>query len=192
MLPSMKDTATYRLLTTDYIETEEFSGRQILKIRSEGITILTAEAFSDTSHLLRTKHLEQVKKILDDPQSSDNDRFVALDLLKNANISSGRILPMCQDTGTAIIMAKKGEQVWVDGNDEAAISEGVKRTYQTDNLRFSQLAPISMFEEINTDDNLPAQIEIYADQGDAYKFLFVAKGGGSATKQCFINKPGLY
>ncbi len=182
MLPSMKDTATYRLLTTDYIETEEFSGRQILKIRSEGITILTAEAFSDTSHLLRTKHLEQVKKILDDPQSSDNDRFVALDLLKNANISSGRILPMCQDTGTAIIMAKKGEQVWVDGNDEAAISEGVKRTYQTDNLRFSQLAPISMFEEINTDDNLPAQIEIYADQGDAYKFLFVAKGGGSANK----------
>jgi len=182
MLPSMKDTATYRLLTTDYIGTEKISGRQLLKIKSEGIAILTAEAFSDASHLLRTQHLEQVRKILDDPESSNNDRFVALDLLKNANISSGRILPMCQDTGTAIIMAKKGEQVWVEGNDEAAISEGVKRTYETDNLRFSQLAPTSMYEEINTENNLPAQIEIYADQGDAYKFLFVAKGGGSANK----------
>jgi fumarate hydratase class I len=126
--------------------------------------------------------LEQVRKILDDPEASDNDRFVALDMLKNANISSGRVLPMCQDTGTAIIMGKKGEQDWVDGDDEAAISEGVKRTYENDNLRFSQLAPLSMYDEINTGDNLPAQIEVYADKGASYKFMFVAKGGGSANK----------
>ena len=182
MIPFIDDTTKYRLITTDYIETMEFSGREILKIDPEGISVLTAKGFSDTSHLLRTQHLEQLRKILDDPEASDNDRFVALDLLKNANIASGRILPMCQDTGTAIIIGKKGEQAWVDGNSEAAISEGVRRTYETDNLRFSQLAPISMYKEVNTGDNLPAQIEIYADQGAAYKFLFVAKGGGSANK----------
>jgi fumarate hydratase, class I len=182
MVPSFDDTTKYRLLTTDYVETVEFEGREILKIAPEGIAMLTAQGFSDTSHLLRTEHLEQVRKILDDPEASDNDRFVALDMLKNANIASGRILPMCQDTGTAIIMGKKGEQVWVDGNDEAAISEGVRRTYDTDNLRFSQLAPLSMYDEVNTGDNLPAQIEVYADQGAAYKFMFVAKGGGSANK----------
>ena len=182
MIPFIDDTTKYRLITTDYIETMEFSGREILKIDPEGISVLTAKGFSDTSHLLRTQHLEQLRKILDDPEASDNDRFVALDLLKNANIASGRILPMCQDTGTAIIIGKKGEQAWVDGNSEAAISEGVRRTYETDNLRFSQLAPISMYKEVNTGDNLPAQIEIYADQGATYKFLFVAKGGGSANK----------
>jgi fumarate hydratase, class I len=182
MVPSFEDTTKYRLLTTDYVETVEFEGREILKIAPEGIAMLTAQGFSDTSHLLRTEHLEQVRKILDDPEASDNDRFVALDMLKNANIASGRVLPMCQDTGTAIIMGKKGEQVWVDGNDEAAISEGVRRTYDTDNLRFSQLAPLSMYDEVNTGDNLPAQIEVYADQGAAYKFMFVAKGGGSANK----------
>jgi len=182
MIPFIDDTTKYRLITTDYIETMEFSGREILKIDPEGISVLTAKGFSDTSHLLRTQHLEQLRKILDDPEASDNDQFVALDLLKNANIASGRILPMCQDTGTAIIIGKKGEQAWVDGNSEAAISEGVRRTYETDNLRFSQLAPISMYKEVNTGDNLPAQIEIYADQGATYKFLFVAKGGGSANK----------
>ncbi len=182
MIPFIDDTTKYRLITTDYIETMEFSGREILKIDPEGISVLTAKGFSDTSHLLRTQHLEQLRKILDDPEASDNDRFVALDLLKNANIASGRILPMCQDTGTAIIIGKKGEQAWVDGNSEAAISEGVRRTYETDNLRFSQLAPISMYKEVNTGDNLPAQIEIYANQGATYKFLFVAKGGGSANK----------
>jgi fumarate hydratase, class I len=182
MVPSFEDTTKYRLLTSDYVETIEVGGREILKIDPEGIALLTAQGFSDTSHLLRTEHLEQVRKILDDPEASDNDRFVALDMLKNANISSGRVLPMCQDTGTAIIMGKKGEQVWVDGNDEAAISEGVKRTYETDNLRFSQLAPLSMYDEVNTGDNLPAQIEIYADKGAAFKFMFVAKGGGSANK----------
>lgn len=182
MVPSFEDTTNYRLLTTDYVETIDVGGREILKIDPEGIALLTAQGFSDTSHLLRTEHLEQVRKILDDPEASDNDRFVALDMLKNANIASGRVLPMCQDTGTAIIMGKKGEQVWVDGNDEAAISDGVKRTYETDNLRFSQLAPLSMYEEKNTGDNLPAQIEIYAEKGAAYKFMFVAKGGGSANK----------
>jgi fumarate hydratase class I len=182
MVPLIEDTTSYRLITSDYIKTIEVSGREILEIDPEGIAILTAIGFSDTSHLLRTQHLEQLRKILDDAEASDNDRFVALDLLKNANIASGRILPMCQDTGTAIIIGKKGEQVWVDGDSEAAISEGVRRTYETDNLRFSQLAPLSMYEEVNTGNNLPAQIEIYADQGAAYKFLFVAKGGGSANK----------
>ena len=182
MVPSFEDTTKYRLLTSDYVETIEVDGREILKIDPEGIALLTAQGFSDTSHLLRTGHLEQVRKILDDPEASDNDRFVALDMLKNANISSGRVLPMCQDTGTAIIMGKKGEQVWVDGDDESAISEGVKRTYETDNLRFSQLAPLSMYDEVNTGDNLPAQIEVYADKGASYKFMFVAKGGGSANK----------
>jgi fumarate hydratase class I len=132
--------------------------------------------------LLRTAHLEQLSSILDDPDASDNDRFVAMDLLKNANIAAGRVLPMCQDTGTAIVMGKKGQNVWVDGDDEAAISEGIRRTYATDNLRYSQLAPLDMYNEKNTGDNLPAQIELYADKGDAYKFMFVAKGGGSANK----------
>lgn len=182
MVPFIDDDTTYRLLTTDYIKTINLAGREILKIDPEGIAFLTAKGFSDTSHLLRTQHLKQLKKIVDDPDASDNDKFVALDLLKNANIAAGRILPMCQDTGTAIIIGKKGEQVWVDGNSEAAISEGVQRTYKLDNLRFSQLAPITMYEEVNTGDNLPAQIEIYADQGSDYKFLFVAKGGGSANK----------
>ncbi len=182
LVPPFEDTTKYRLLTTDYVETVEFDGREILKIDPEGIAMLTAQGFSDTSHLLRTEHLEQVRKILDDPEASDNDRFVALDMLKNANIAAGRVLPTCQDTGTAIVMGKKGEQVWVDGNDEAAISEGVKRTYETDNLRFSQLAPLTVYDEVNTGDNLPAQIEVYADKGAAYKFMFVAKGGGSANK----------
>ena len=182
MVPFIEDSTNYRLITSDYIKTIEFAGREVLEIDPEGISILTAKGFSDTSHLLRTQHLEQLRTILDDPEASDNDRFVALDLLKNANIASGRILPMCQDTGTAIIIGKKGEQVWVDGDSEAAISEGVRRTYETDNLRFSQLAPISMYEEVNTGNNLPAQIEIYAEQGATYKFLFVAKGGGSANK----------
>jgi fumarate hydratase class I len=188
MIPPTKDTTKYRLLTTDFIEMREFDGREILMVDPEGIAMLTAQGFSDTSHLLRTEHLKQLQIILNDPEASDNDHFVALDLLKNANIASGRILPMCQDTGTAIIMGKKGEQVWVNGNDEAAISEGVRRTYETDNLRFSQLAPLSMYEEVNTGDNLPAQIEIYASQGNTYKFIFIAKGGGSANKTTLHQK----
>ncbi len=182
LVPAMEDTTEYRHVTSDYVETIDAGGREILKIDPEGIAQLTAEGFSDTSHLLRTAHLEQLSSILDDPDASDNDRFVAMDLLKNANIAAGRVLPMCQDTGTAIVMGKKGQNVWVDGDDEAAISEGIRRTYATDNLRYSQLAPLDMYNEKNTGDNLPAQIELYADKGDAYKFMFVAKGGGSANK----------
>ena len=187
-MPLGADGTEYRKLTSDHVETVEAGGRTILKIDPEGIAALTAEAFSDTSHLLRAEHLEQLAKILDDPEASDNDRFVAYDLLKNANIAAGRVLPMCQDTGTAIVMGKKGETVWVDGDDEAAISEGVLRTYTGDNLRYSQLAALNMYDETNTGNNLPAQIELYADKGDAYKFLFIAKGGGSANKTFLYQK----
>ncbi|MBY0431269.1 MAG: fumarate hydratase, partial [Rhodospirillales bacterium] len=140
------------------------------------------EAFRDVSHLSRPAHLAQLKAILDDPEASANDRFVALDLLKNANIAAGMVLPMCQDTGTAIIMGKKGQRVWTGGGDAAALSEGVARAYEELNLRFSQVAPLDMYEEVNTRNNLPAQIDLYATEGDAYKFLFMAKGGGSANK----------
>ncbi|HAD85801.1 MAG TPA: fumarate hydratase, partial [Rhodospirillaceae bacterium] len=157
-------------------------GRTILTIEPEAITELTKQAFHDISHLLRPGHLAQLRKILDDPEASDNDRFVALDLLKNANISAGGVLPMCQDTGTAIVMGKKGQNVFTGFDDEAAIAEGVARTYLDTNLRYSQVAPLNMFDEKNTGNNLPAQIELYAEPGDAYKFHFIAKGGGSANK----------
>ena len=182
LMPRVEDKTPYRKLTPDYVSTVECDGRTILKVDPEGIRMLTAAAFSDISHLLRPEHLTQLSSILDDPEASDNDRFVAMDLLKNANIAAGRVLPMCQDTGTAIVMGKKGENVWVAGDDEAAISQGVDDTFGTDNLRYSQLAPLSMYEEKNTGNNLPAQIELYAEKGDAYKFLFIAKGGGSANK----------
>ena len=182
MMPAVEDTTEYRHITSDFVETMNLDGREILKIDPEGIAQLAAEGFSDTSHLLRPAHLAQLAKILDDPEASENDRFVAMDLLKNANIAAGRIFPMCQDTGTAIVMGKKGENVWVEGDDEEAISEGIKRTYLTDNLRYSQLAPLDMFNEIGTGDNLPAQVEIYAEKGNSYKFMFIAKGGGSANK----------
>ena len=162
--------------------------RKELRIDPEGISVLMAEGFSDVSHLLRSKHLQQLSNILKDTEASENDRYVALDLLKNANIAAGRVLPMCQDTGTAIVMGKKGEAVWVNGDDEAAIAEGIRRTYKTDNLRYSQLAPLDMYEELNTGDNLPAQVEIYAEQGSAYKFLMIAKGGGSANKTMLYQK----
>ena len=182
MFPLGEDTTEYRKLTSDFVSTAEFEGEEVLVVDPEGIKQLSAQAFVDIAHYLRPGHLEQLRKILDDPEASDNDRFVALDLLKNANISSGGILPMCQDTGTAIIMAKKGQNVWVKGNDEAAISDGVLKTYQESNLRYSNVAPLSMFQEVNTGNNLPAQVDIYSTEGNAYKFLFVAKGGGSANK----------
>ncbi len=182
MMPAFEDDTEYRHITGDFVELINLDGREIVKIDSEGIAQLVAEGFSDTSHLLRPAHLTQLAQVLEDPESSENDRFVALDLLKNANIAAGRIFPMCQDTGTAIVMGKKGENVWVEGDDEEAISEGIRRTYKTDNLRYSQLAPLDMFNEINTGDNLPAQVEIYAEKGNAYKFMFIAKGGGSANK----------
>ncbi len=182
LLPLGKDETPYRLLTTDHVSVVEFEGREILKVAPEGLTLLADQAIRDSAHLLRPSHLAQVRKILDDPEASDNDRFVALDMLKNANIAAGWVLPMCQDTGTAIVMGKKGHQVWTDGNDEAAICAGIAKAYKETNLRYSQLAPLSMFEEQNTRTNLPAQIELFADQGDAYKLMFMAKGGGSANK----------
>ena len=182
LLPLGKDETPYRLLTTDHVSVVEFEGREILKVAPEGLTLLADQAIRDSAHLLRPSHLAQVRKILDDPEASDNDRFVALDMLKNANIAAGWVLPMCQDTGTAIVMGKKGHQVWTDGNDEAAICAGIAKAYNETNLRYSQLAPLSMFEEQNTRTNLPAQIELFADQGDAYKLMFMAKGGGSANK----------
>ena len=188
LIPVFDDTTEYRHVSSDFVETVFVGDREVLKIDSEGIACLTAEGFSDTSHLLRTSHLKQLRNILDDPEASENDRFVALDLLKNANISAGRILPMCQDTGTAIVMGKKGENVWVEGDDEEAITNGIERTYKTDNLRYSQLAPIDMYNERNTGNNLPAQIDLYSEKGNTYKFMFIAKGGGSANKTFLYQK----
>src|SRR5882724_10294934 len=182
LFPLGADDAPYRRLTGDHVSVGIFEGRRIVKVGSDALTLLAAQAFVDSAHLLRPGHLAQLRAILDDPEASANDKFVASDLLKNANIAAGRVLPMCQDTGTAIVMAKKGQQIWTDGDDAAALSAGIRRSYTEANLRYSQLAPLSMYEEVNTGDNLPAQIEIYADEGDEYKFLFIAKGGGSANK----------
>ena len=182
LLPLGPDTTEYRLLTTEGVSTFSTSEGTFLKVSPEAITRLTEHAMRDIAHLLRTSHLQQLANILKDPEASDNDRFVALDLLKNASIAAGGILPMCQDTGTAIVKAKKGQRVFTGGGDDAAISHGIYNTYQTSNLRYSQLAPLSMFEEVNTDTNLPAEIKIAAVDGDEYKFLFIAKGGGSANK----------
>ena len=154
----------------------------MVKVQREALTLLAAEAMVDCQHLLRPGHLAQLRKILDDPEASDNDRFVAFDLLKNANIAAGKVLPMCQDTGTSIVMAKKGERVWTGGGDAGALAAGIRKTFTETNLRYSQVAPLSMYEEVNTGDNLPAQIDLYADEGDEYHFLFVSKGGGSANK----------
>jgi fumarate hydratase, class I len=182
ILPLGKDETSYRLLTRDFVSTYEARGRTFLAVEPEALTLLAREAMRDIAHLLRPGHLAQLRKILDDPESSDNDRFVALDLLKNASISAGGVLPMCQDTGTAIVKGKKGQLVFTGGGDEAAIAAGVEQTYATSYLRFSQLAPLSMYEEKNTGNNLPAEIEIAAVDGDSYKLLFMAKGGGSANK----------
>jgi fumarate hydratase, class I len=182
LLPLGPDATPYRLVTTDFVSTFEAAGKTFLRVELEALTMLTREAMRDIAHLLRPGHLAQLRKILEDPESSPNDRFVALDLLKNANIAAGGILPMCQDTGTAIVLGKKGQYVFTGGGDEAAIARGVHDTYRTSNLRFSQLAPLDMYSEKNTGTNLPAQIEIFATDGDAYKFLFMAKGGGSANK----------
>ncbi len=182
MFPLGPDETPYRLLTEDHVATAQFQGQSIMTVEPAALTLLSAQAMADIAHLLRPGHLAQLTKILDDPEASDNDKFVALDLLKNANISAGGVLPMCQDTGTAIIMAKKGRRVWTPGNDEAALSKGVLKTYTERNLRYSQVAARDMYTEVNTGNNLPAQIDIYATDGAAYKFLFMAKGGGSANK----------
>ena len=180
--PLGPDTTGYRLLSSEGISTSTFEGREILKVAPEALSYLTRQAFHDTSFFLRTDHLRQVAAILDDPEASANDRYVALTLLKNAEIAAEGILPMCQDTGTAAIMAKKGQEVWTGANDAEWLSRGVYECYTRENLRYSQTAPLDMWREVNTGTNLPAQIDILATEGAKYDFLFVAKGGGSANK----------
>ncbi len=176
------DETPYRALGSEGVSTFEQGGRSFLRVEPEALTRLAAEAFDDVSFLLRPGHLAQLRRILDDPEASRNDRFVALELLKNANIAAGRVLPSCQDTGTAIVMGHKGERVLSFGDDAEAIARGIYRTFQERNLRYSQMAPLDTYTEKNTASNLPAQIEIYAEPGDEYELLFVAKGGGSANK----------
>ena len=182
LLPLGPDETPYRHLTSDYVSIARFEGREVLKVEAAGLEMLADQAMRDSAYFLRTGHLEQLRTILDDQEASDNDHFVAMELLKNAAIAAAGILPMCQDTGTAIVSAKKGSDIWTDGGDEAALARGIGKAYAETNLRYSQVSPISMFEEVNTRTNLPAQIEIYADQGTSYKFMFMAKGGGSANK----------
>src|SRR5712691_12574920 len=182
LLPLGPDTTEYRLVSNDGISTRNAFGRKFLDVEPQALTLLTAEAMHDIAHLLRPAHLRQLRSILDDPQASGNDRFVASDLLKNACIAAGGVLPMCQDTGTAIVMGKRGQGVLTDGRDEEHIARGVYDAYTKLNLRYSQLAPLTMWDEKNTGTNLPAQIELQATDGAEYKFLFMAKGGGSANK----------
>ncbi len=182
LLPIGEDETPYRLLTSEHVDTVEAAGQTFLTVAPAGLTLLASEAMREIAHKLRPSHLAQLRKILDDPEASPNDKFVALDLLRNAVIAVAGVLPGCQDTGTAIIMGKRGERVLTGGGDETALARGVFDTYQTSNLRYSQLAPLDMYTEKNTKTNLPAQIELYATDGDAYKFLFMAKGGGSANK----------
>jgi fumarate hydratase class I len=178
----------FRKLTGDFVQPFEAAGRSFLEVAPEALTLLTKTAMRDIAHLLRPGHLAQLRAILDDREASPNDHFVALELLKNANIAAGGVLPGCQDTGTAIVMGKRGQHVVTRGNDEAAIARGVFDTYVETNLRYSQVAPIDMFEEANTGNNLPAQIELYAIDGDEYHFLFMAKGGGSANKSLLFQE----
>jgi fumarate hydratase, class I len=182
LFPLGPDTTPYRKITTDGVRVEKLLGKDMLVVSREALRALSEAAFGDINHYLRPGHLQQLRNILDDKEASDNDKFVAFDFLKNANIAAGGVLPMCQDTGTAIIMGKKGFRVLTDGDDEAALSEGARDAYLRRNLRYSQVAPLSMYEEKNTANNMPAQCEIYAEGDDAYKFMFMAKGGGSANK----------
>ena len=192
LLPLGEDSTQYRKISDTGFKIEKLGDKEFLVIEPEAIKKLTFEAMHDTQHLLRTSHLKQLRKILDDPEASNNDRFVALDLLKNANISAGGVLPMCQDTGTVIITGKRGANVITNSHDEKVISEGIFNAYQKMNLRYSQLAPLSMWEEKNTGTNLPAQIEIYADTKPGheleYSFMFMAKGGGSANKSLMFQE----
>ena len=186
---SLEDDYTeYRLLTQEHVVSKFFEGLDIVKIDSEGLTLLAEQAFRDISFLLRPSQLKLLANIVDDPESSDNDRYVAVEMLKNAVISAEGVFPMCQDTGTAIITGKKGQQVWTNFSDEESLSRGVFNAYTKNNLRYSQLAPLTMYDEKNTGCNLPAQIELYATQGDEYNFLFIAKGGGSANKTFLYQK----
>src|SRR5690349_13684055 len=182
LFPLGKDATPYRKIAAEGLRTERVLGEDVVVVPREAMRALSEAAFADINHLLRPAHLASLKSIVEDPEASDNDKFVAFDFLKNANIAAGGVLPMCQDTGTAIIMGKKGRLVFTDGDDEAALAEGARDAYLKKNLRYSQLAPLSMFEEKNTRSNMPAQVEIYAEGEDAYRLLFIAKGGGSANK----------
>ena len=182
MIEVAHDDVTMRKLADGPVSKAKFDGQDVLKVGADALTLLAKQAFMDIAHLLRPAHLAQLSAILDDPEASPNDKFVAADLLKNANIAAGGVLPMCQDTGNAIVMGKKGQNVWTGGDDAAAIAKGVWQSYAERNLRYSMVAPLKMFEETNTGDNLPAQIDLFATEGDEYDFLFVAKGGGSANK----------
>jgi fumarate hydratase, class I len=186
--PLGKDKTQYRLLTEDFVETADFGGESMLKVDPKALTYLAETAIKDISFRLRMEHLEKVAAILDDPEATENDRTIALTMLRNAEVSAHGVLPFCQDTGTAIILGKKGQRVWTGGGDEVALSEGVYNAYTKENLRYSQMAPLSMYEEVNTECNLPAQIDLLATDGDSYDFLFVAKGGGSANKTFFYQE----
>jgi len=182
MFPLGEDTTPYRRITGDHVYVSEFNGKKILVVAPEALTELSRAAFKDVAHLYRPEHLEKLQHIMEDPESSDNDRYIALELLKNAVIAADKVYPMCQDTGTAIVMGKKGQQVWTGFDDEEALSRGVFDAYTQNYLRYSQNAPLTMYKEQNTKNNLPAQVELYATEGDEYHFLFMAKGGGSANK----------
>ncbi len=186
--PILNDTTEYRKITSDYVKVERFGDREVLVIDPKALEVLAQEALSDVSFYLRSTHLKMLQAILNDPEATDNDRFVAYNLLQNATIAAEGQLPSCQDTGTAIVVAKKGEAVFTGGNDEEALSKGIYNTYQEKNLRFSQIVPLNMFDEKNSATNLPAQIDIYAAAGAKYEFLFLAKGGGSANKSFLYQK----
>ena len=182
LFPLGSDTTDYRKITSDYVSKDKRGSSSFIRVEPEALTYLAETAFKDISHLLRPSHLAQLRSILEDKDASKNDQFVAMELLKNANIAAAGVLPMCQDTGTAIVMAKKGQNIFTGFDDEEALAKGIYNTYTNHNLRYSQLAPLDMFNELNTGTNLPAQIELYAVPGDNYKFMFVQKGGGSANK----------
>ena len=182
MFPTSGAETEWDCVSTDHVSTIDIDGERFLRIDPAGLTLLAERAFKDISHLLRSGHLGQLRAILDDPEATRNDRFVALEMLKNAVIAADQVLPMCQDTGTAIISGTRGERVLTGGEDAEALSRGVYNTYLNNNLRYSQLAPLSMFDEVNTKTSLPAQIDLYAGKGDEYHFTFIQKGGGSANK----------
>ena len=188
MFEKMEDTTEYKKISKNYVSVRQYGNQEVLMVDGKGLELLAKEALDDVSHLLRSSHLEKLAYILKDPQASSNDKFVAMELLKNAVIAAERVFPSCQDTGTAIVMARKGEMVQVEGDDEEALSRGIYETFQHRNLRFSQLAPLSMYEEKNTGNNLPAQIDLLSKKGNSYEFLFIAKGGGSANKSFLYQK----
>ena len=186
--PILKDDTVYKKLTSDYVKVEKLGEREILVVEPKALELLAEEAMKDVSFMLRSAHLSKLKKILDDPEATDNDRFVAYNLLQNAAVAIEGALPSCQDTGTAICVAKKGEDVYTGVDDGEYISKGIFNTYQKQNLRYSQIVPLTMFDEKNSGSNLPAQIDIYAKKGNYYEFLFLAKGGGSANKTFLYQK----